>query len=138
MGFAKKKKIDRRSSKADREAHSSTCSIRGLDDWASLPALLLLLSIFFFFANPIGSAYGRHYEHQADQYALEVTHGLTPDSGQVGAQAFQVLGDVDLADPEPNRVDVFLYYDHPPIPDRVQFALTYDPWSKGEQPEFVK
>ena len=50
----------------------------------------------------------------------------------------RLLGDVDLADPEPNRVDVFLYYDHPPIPDRLQFALTYDPWSKGEQPEFVK
>jgi STE24 endopeptidase len=112
--------------------------IRGLDDWASLPALLLLLSIFFFVANPIASAFSRYLEHQADQYGLEVTHGLTPDSGQVGAQAFQVLGDVDLADPERNPVEVFLFYSHPSIPDRVQFALTYDPWSKGEQPEFVK
>ena len=113
-------------------------AIRGLDDWASLPALLLLLSILFGLANPIASAYSRHYEHQADQYSLEVTHGLTPDSGQVGAQAFQILGDVNLSDPEPNPVAVFLYYDHPPIPDRVQFCLTYEPWSKGQSPEFVK
>jgi Zn-dependent protease with chaperone function len=112
--------------------------IRGLDDWASLPVLLLLLSIFVFLGNPIASAIGRHYEHQADQYGLEVTHGLTPGSGQVAAQSFQILGDVNLADPEPNPVAVFLYYDHPPVPDRIQFSLTYDPWSKGGRGEFVK
>ena len=112
--------------------------IRGLDDWASLPALMLLLSIFLFLANPIASAVSRHFEHQADQYGLEVTHALTPDSAQVAAQAFQVLGEVDLADPDPNPLDVFLFYSHPPIPDRIQFSLTYDPWSNGGQGEFVK
>ena len=112
--------------------------VRGLDDWASLPALLLLISVFSFLANPMINAMSRHYEHQADQYGLEVTHGLTPDSGQVAAQAFQVLGDVDLADPTPSRLQVFLFYSHPPIADRIHFCLTYDPWSKGEQPKFVK
>jgi len=113
-------------------------SIRGVDDLASLPALLLLLSVFTFIANPITSAFSRHDEHQADQYGLEVTHGLTPDSSQVGAQAFQILGQVDLANPEPNPLDIFMFYSHPAIPDRIRFALTYDPWTKGEQPEFVK
>jgi Zn-dependent protease with chaperone function len=112
--------------------------IRGLDDWASLPVLLFLLSVFAFVANPVTSAFSRHYEHQADQYGLEVMHGLTPDSGQVAAQAFQIKGEVDLEDPDPNPVDVFLFYSHPPITDRIQFCLTYDPWSKGEQGEFVK
>lgn len=112
--------------------------IRGLDDWASLPVLMLLLSVFLFVTNPIASAFSRHMEHQADQFGLEVTHGLTPDSGQVAAQAFQILGEVDLSDPKPNPVAVFLFYDHPSIPNRVQFALKYDPWSKGQQGEFVK
>jgi STE24 endopeptidase len=112
--------------------------IRGVDDWASLPALLLLISVFSFIGTPIGSAFSRHIEHQADQYGLEVTHGLTPDSGQVAAQSFQILGEVDLGDPAPNPVDVFLFYSHPPIADRVLFALTYDPWEHGKQPEFVK
>lgn len=112
--------------------------VRGGDDWASLPALLLLLSIFFFIGNPIASAFSRYQEHQADQYGLEVTHSLTPDSAQVAAQAFNLLGEVDLADPKPNSVDVFLFYSHPSIPDRVQFALTYDPWSHGGSGEFVK
>jgi len=112
--------------------------VRGLDDWASLPVLMLLLSVFLFLSNPIGSAVSRHFEHQADQYGLEVTHGLTPDSGQVAAQAFQVLGEIDLADPDPNPVQVFLFYDHPTIPDRVRFSLTYDPWASGGHGEFVK
>jgi Zn-dependent protease with chaperone function len=112
--------------------------IRGVNDLASLPALLLLLSVFAFIANPIQSAFSRHDEHQADQYGLEVTHALTPNSSQVAAQAFQILGEVDLADPDPNPLDIFMFYSHPAIPDRVRFALTYDPWSKGEQPEFVK
>jgi STE24 endopeptidase len=111
--------------------------IRGVDDWASLPALLLLLSVFSFVANPITSAASRYFEHQADQYGLEVTHGLTPDSGQVAAQAFEVLGKVDLSDPDPNPVDVFLFYSHPTIPDRVHFALTYNPWANGGHGEFV-
>jgi STE24 endopeptidase len=112
--------------------------VRGLDDWASLPALLLLLSVFSFVTNPIASAVSRYFEHQADQYGLEVTHGLTPDSAQVAAQAFQILGEVDLADPDPSPVNVFLFYSHPTNAERVLFALSYDPWSKGEQPEFVK
>src|ERR1700678_2464108 len=98
--------------------------IRGVEDLASLPALLVLLSFFGFIAGPISSAFSRHDEHQADQYGLEVTHGLTPDSSQVAAQAFQVLGEVDLADPEPNPVNVFLFYSHPAIPDRVGFGIS--------------
>jgi Zn-dependent protease with chaperone function len=117
---------------------STNWGIRSLDDWASLPALLLLFSILSFVSNPIASAVSRYYEHQADQYALELTHGLTPESSQVAAQAFQVLGDIGLADPDPNPVYVFMFYDHPPIRDRVQFSLAYQPWSKGQEPEFVK
>lgn len=112
--------------------------VRGLDDWASLPALLFLLSLLFFVANPVGSAFSRYLEHQADQYGLEVTHGLTPDSAQIAAQAFQVLGEVDLADPDPDPANVFLFYDHPPISERVQFCLSYDPWARGGAGEFVK
>jgi Zn-dependent protease with chaperone function len=111
--------------------------IHGVNDWAALPALLLLLTIFSFANNPLADGISRHFEHQADQYGLEVTHGLTPDSGEVAAQAFQILGEVDLADPAPNPVDVFLFYDHPPIADRIRYSLTYNPWSHGGAGEFV-
>ena len=112
--------------------------IRDLQDWASLPVLLILLSIFSFVVTPIGSAFSRHLEHQADQFGLEVTHGLTPDYGQVAARDFQIMGEIGLADPDPNPMDVFLFYDHPPISSRVRFCVAYDPWASGGQGEFVK
>jgi len=111
--------------------------IHGVSDWAALPALLLLFTIFSFAVDPLASGISRHFEHQADQYGLEVTHGLTPDSGEVAAQAFQILGEMNLADPAPNPVDVFLFYDHPPISDRIRYSLTYDPWAHGGTGEFV-
>jgi STE24 endopeptidase len=112
--------------------------IRGLEDWASLPAILLLLSVISTIVGPVLNTYSRYQEHQADQYGLEVTHGMISDSGQVAAQAFNVLGDVDLADPDPNPMQILLFYNHPAIPDRIQFCLSYDPWGKGKAGEFVK
>jgi STE24 endopeptidase len=116
----------------------SRWGIRGLQDLASLPVLVLLFTIFAFVGNPVASAISRHYEHEADQYALEVTHDLTSNPAQACAQAFQVLGEIGLSDPKPMPADVFLFYDHPPITDRIQFCLSYDPWSQGLQGEFVK
>jgi STE24 endopeptidase len=112
--------------------------IRGLDDWASLPALLLVLSIFSFVSDPISNAFSRRIEQQADVFGLEVTHGILPNAGQAAADSFQVEGESALADPDPNPLNVFLFYDHPPISDRVRFCLTYDPWSQGKTPQFVK
>jgi STE24 endopeptidase len=112
--------------------------IRGLDDWASLPVLLLLLSVFSFISDPISNADSRRMEHQADVYGLEVTHGILPDAAQAAADSFQVEGESALADPTPNRLNVFLFYDHPPISDRVLFLLNYDPWTQGRKPQFVK
>jgi len=113
-------------------------AVHGVSDWASLPVLILLLSIFSFVSNPVASGFSRHFEHQADQYGLEVTHGLTPDSGQVAAQSFQILGEVGLSDPDPSPLQVFLFYSHPSIPDRVRFSLSYNPWANGGHGEFVK
>ncbi|MDE3169093.1 MAG: M48 family metallopeptidase [Acidobacteriota bacterium] len=111
--------------------------IRGAGDWASLPALLLLAGIFSFIGNPIANAVSRHFEHQADQYGLEVTHGLTPNSGQVAAQSFETDGIVDLADPRPSRMQIILTYTHPSIAERIRFSLGYDPWAHGGHGKFV-
>ena len=112
--------------------------IRGPDDWASLTVLFLLFAVFSFVITPIDSAYSRHLEHQADQYGLEVAHGVIPDVPDVAAQSFQILGDVDLEEPSPSWLVKMWFYDHPPIAERILFARTYNPWAKGESPEFVK
>jgi STE24 endopeptidase len=112
--------------------------IRGADDWASLPVLIFILFIFNFIFTPIDNAFSRHIEHQADQYGLEVVHGIVSDAPQVAAQSFQILGEVDLDEPSPSTAVKIWFYDHPPINERILFAQTYDPWDKGESPEFVK
>jgi STE24 endopeptidase len=112
--------------------------IRSLDDWASLPALLLLLTLFGFASGAIGNSFSRFQEHQADIYSLEVTHGIVPDAGQAFARSFQIYGETVLVDPDPNPVNVFLFFDHPTVTDRIHLGVTYDPWSKGESPQFVK
>ena len=112
--------------------------IRELGDWAALPMIFFILGVLSFISTPVGSTFSRQLEHNADVYGLEVTHGINANSQEAGAHAFQVLGEIGLSYPYPNRFVVFWYYDHPAIPDRVRFAHTYDPWSKGEQPKYVK
>ena len=112
--------------------------IRELGDWAALPMIFLIFGFLGFFATPLGGAFSRQLEHNADIYGLEVTHGINANSQEAGAHAFQVLGEISLSYPYPNKLLVLWYADHPPIPDRVRFAHEYDPWSKGEPPRYVK
>lgn len=112
--------------------------MRELSDWAAVPMLLLIFSLLSLVSQPIGSTISRQLEHNADIYGLEVTHGTNPDSQESAAHAFQTLGELALSYPYPSDFYVFWYADHPPIRDRVPFAHNYDPWSKGEQPKYVK
>jgi len=118
--------------------YGSAWSVRGLDDWAALPALLLLVTFFGFAANAIGNTYSRFQENQADIYSLEVTHGIVAGPGQECAASFQMFGEQVFVDPDPNPVNVFLFFDHPTVKDRVHLCVTYDPWSKAQSPQFVK
>src|SRR5580692_11255264 len=112
--------------------------IYGPEDWAAFAVLLLLVEIGMFLVAPVANGFSRMQEHAADVYGLEVTHGIIPDSSEVAAQSFQVLGEVDLADPNPPEFITFWLYSHPPLADRLVFAHSYDPWSKGESPKYVK
>lgn len=94
-------------------------------DWASLPVLILLLSVISFFGQPISSSFSRGEEHQADVYGLRITAPINANSAQVAAQAFQVLGEKSYAYPSPSPWLVLWTYSHPPIADRVRFALEH-------------
>lgn len=111
--------------------------IRDQADWASLPVLLLIVSMLGFLCEPITNAYSRWQEHQADIYGLEVIHGIVPDSKEVTTHAFQVLGEVDLDEPNPNPFVEFWLYTHPSISERIAFTQSYDPWSTGN-PKYIK
>jgi Zn-dependent protease with chaperone function len=116
----------------------SRWGIDELGDYAALPVLLLVLSIFSFALDPVNAAFSRHLEHDADIHGLEVIHGIVPNSPQVAAASFQKLGEKSFSYPHPNRLYVLWTYDHPDIASRVQFALHYRPWDEGKPNEFVK
>jgi len=112
--------------------------IRDLQDWASLPVLLFVITALAFLATPAFNAVSRHFEHEADRYGLEVIHGIVPNENQVAAHFFEKSGELNLADPDPSTFIKIWFFDHPTRPERVHFAATYDPWSKGEEPKYVK
>jgi Zn-dependent protease with chaperone function len=112
--------------------------IPDIADYSALPVLLLVLNLLFLVGNPIANTFSRSVEHDADIHGLEVTHGLVPNSPQVAAQAFQQLGEKAYSYPAPNPVFVLCFANHPPIADRVKFALSYHPWDEGKPNEFVK
>ncbi len=99
--------------------------------------MLFVLTILTFLSSPLINGISRHYEHQADQFALEVTHGVIPDPNAAEARAFQILGEQDLADPDPSPFIVFWLYSHPPISQRIRFALDYKPWALGRPMKFI-
>ncbi len=111
--------------------------IRELSDWAAVPILLLLFGVLGFVSEPVGNAFSRQIEHQADIYGLEVTHGINTDSQETAAHAFQVLGELSLDYPYPSKFVELWYYDHPATSDRVRFAHEYDPWGKGQALKYV-
>jgi Zn-dependent protease with chaperone function len=108
-----------------------------VDDFASLPALLLAMALFDFVSTPIGNAISRMEEHDADVYGLEVIHGIVADPRQAASQAFQIMGEIALADPSPSPFIEFWLYSHPSVSSRVRFASEYDPWQAGQRPKYV-
>jgi Zn-dependent protease with chaperone function len=112
--------------------------IRELRDWASLAVLILALNVVGFFADPVFNGISRHFEHEADRYALEVLHGIVPNENQADVKDFEMDGEINLDDPDPNPFIKFWLFDHPSLPERIAFVGTYNPWREGESPKYVK
>ena len=112
--------------------------IRDLQDWASFPALLFVMTLLAFLATPLFNGVSRHFEHEADRYGLEVIHGIVPDPNQVAAHYFQKSGEKNLSDPDPSSFIKIWFFDHPTRPERVHFVATYNPWAEGQEPRYVK
>jgi STE24 endopeptidase len=100
--------------------------------------LLFTVSIAGFLTEPVGSAFSRHFEHQADVYGQEAIHGIVADPQKTAVAAFNKLGESWLEDPNPNPLIEFWLYDHPSVEHRAEFAAHYDPWANGGHGEFFK
>lgn len=84
---------------------------------AALPLVLLVLALFGLLVGPAQNALSRSFERQCDRYALERT-GLR----EAYRSAFVKLARINKSDPDPNRLVAWLFYDHPPIRERLALA----------------
>jgi len=119
------------------ERMRSHAKIDGVSDLASFPFVLIVLTLLVFFSAPLVNGISRHYEHQADQFGLEVAYGIVPDPNAAEVRSLEILGDQDLADPDPNPFIKFWLYTHPPLEERIRFAASYKPWAEGKPLELL-
>jgi len=111
----------------------------GVNDLASRTGFVVLLftiSIASFFLQPIGNAFSRYFEHEADVYGQEAIHGIVADPQKTAVAGFNALGEAWLEDPNPSPFIEFWTYNHPSVQNRANFALHYDPWANGGHGKF--
>jgi Zn-dependent protease with chaperone function len=110
-------------------AFGARFGFKTLADPASMPLLLLLLAVYSVLIGPASLALSRYHEHEADRFALELTH-----DNRAGATGFVALQEQNLAVPRPGWLYKVFRASHPPIGERVDFINGYRPWATG-QPE---
>lgn len=91
--------------------------LAGLADIAGFPTLALALSLIGLVGMPAQHAVSRAFEWQADRFAVALT-----GRSAAFASALRRLGELNLADPNPPKWVEWLFYDHPPITERVRAA----------------
>jgi len=88
-----------------------------IGDIAGLPLFALALMLLGLVTSPVINAYSRYLERRADRFSLQLT-----GDADAFSQMIQKLGQMNLAEFQPSRFDVFMFYDHPPIAERVRSA----------------
>ena len=89
----------------------------GPSDPAAMPALMLILTLYGLFTMPLQNAFSRWRERLADLYALRATQ-----KPQAMASAMTRLANQNLAEVDPEKWVVFLFYSHPPLEERIAMA----------------
>jgi STE24 endopeptidase len=99
---------------------SRAAGLRGLDDPAGLPILLLTAGVVSFLFRPIVNALSRAHERRADRYALDAT--TRPEAF---ISAMKRLSQQNLAEDDPSTMVQWLFYSHPPIRQRIDAARSW-------------
>ncbi len=98
-----------------------------LSDIASLPLIMLLVSIVTLVITPIALTFTRYQEHEADRFGLEITQ-----TNHAAATAFVKLQQENLGNPRPGPLYKLWRSSHPTLGDRIDFCNEYRPWEMGE------
>lgn len=94
--------------------------LSSLLDIAALPVLVIYLVIFGMITQPLNNHISRILEKSADRTALSVT-GMN----EAFISMMNKLADQNLADRKPHPLIKFLFFDHPPVDERIGLAGRY-------------
>lgn len=97
------------------------------DDPAAMAWMLLIAGVIGFFLSPLVNGLSRRIENQADVFGLELTH-----LNEASALAEVKFAEDSKFAPNPPAFIKFWLYSHPPAEERIDLALHYKPWERGE------
>ena len=101
-------------------ALSAPAGLRGMDDVAGLPMLLLAAGAVSLVMVPAAHAMSRAFERSADGFALRLTR-----NPEAFISAMRRLGAQNLAEEHPSTLVQWLFYSHPPVRDRIAAAQAF-------------
>jgi Zn-dependent protease with chaperone function len=90
--------------------------VSSMKELASLPLLLLIVSLLNFSVSPFVHTVSRYEEHAADKYALELT-----GNAEAGISSFQKLAKTGLSQVNPPYLVKLFRYDHPTMLERITY-----------------
>lgn len=89
----------------------------GIYDLRIFPSLMLIIFAAGFLILPLQNGFSRKLEKDADVFALKVT-----GDRDAFISLMEKLANKNLADPNPSRIIRFIFYDHPPVRERIDMA----------------
>ena len=107
-------------------------------DAAALALILLIYHVILFVAEPIGNAFSRGMEHDADVFGQEAIHGVVADPQATALAEFRMFGEATFDEPNPSEFVEFWTDSHPSTAFRAAFAKHYDPWAPGQEPKYFR
>ncbi|WP_198670208.1 M48 family metalloprotease [Dyella sp. C9] len=98
-----------------------------MDDPASLPLLVLCMTVLWLAVTPAFLAYNRYIEREADRFGLELSH-----ENEAAARLFASWAGEGTDWVQPDRFALAFFYTHPSIAERMRMANDYHPWLEGK------
>ena len=93
---------------------------QSIADFANLPLLALVVTVLSLVLLPAVNSYSRAMERQADAYALAAIPSPAPF-----ISSMEKLAELNLAERQPNPWIEFIFYSHPSIQKRIEFAQKF-------------
>jgi STE24 endopeptidase len=105
--------------------HAGRWRIRGIDDPAGLPLIVLLFNAYFFVITPATNSIIRSNEYEADVFGLNAAR--QPEGF---AEAALLLGEYRKM--HPSRIEEVIFFDHPSGYTRISTAMR---WKAEQKPD---